>query len=653
MPQMDGFRSAKFRKWVARVVAAILVVAVLFPVGVWYVSGPFIHAIIRAKLQEMVSDHLNALLEMGRIEYDYPFGVTVHDVALLTPYQEKPLVLASFKKLRLQLTRLPFKKGPLQIERIDIDSPTLHLIQTAEGFVGQQNLLRSEQERQSLEAPSLSEIFHLNHLKIAGATVVYEDHRLPDQTPLAWRDLNLVLDTSTQGTLHGLNFTGHSGKLATITGEGQINLDTWVVDLTTFTVQTQITPDQTESPLPPQVTEWLNEYQIRGTAQLQLKGRLLLNQWQESNLNLSFKIENGMGVYPKFPDPLQDLDLSVSGTYAGGNANFQMDFFGARSGSMGISTSRCNVLVNLKTLQWTASPVRMAVAYVPTQITRSVFSQPATLFVVAQATALDSPTHVSMDLTGSSLSLPNLNDELKLESVVDYRGDSVVIRPSVLNGLGGRTTFDGWYHVPTRLAELKAGVENLSLASLRTFLIPAEDRQLEGRLHARFSARITGTDPGTLIAYGGARVSDGVFARVPVLSNLASFLRVGEGLFVARSAYTRFRIQDQVVHLERISTSTNAIRVRGDGRIGFDRSLDLRLYVVGSGDWAQGVRQTGIPLISDVGGLLAGSAQRVVSGVTSQFTTVRVRGTLDDPRITPDPAPVITDPIRRLFETEE
>lgn len=651
---MDASGFSKSRKRGLRILSlsVILILVGLVAIG-WYASGPFIHRIIQAKLQEMVSDHLNAKLEMGRIQYDYPFGVTVHDVALVTPYQEKPLVLASFKELRLQLTRLPFKQGPLQIERIDIDSPTIHLIRTTEGFVGQQDLIRSEKERESLEAPVLSEMFQLKHLQITGGTVMYEDHRLPDQTPLAWRDLNVVLDTYPQDASYAFNFTGSSGRLASIAGEGQIDLDTWVTDLKAFSVQTRIDPDETESSLPPEVTQWLNQYQLRGNAQLQLSGRLLLNQWQDSQLNLALKIENAMGIYPEFPDPLQDLDINISGTYVNSSANLQLDYFSARSGSTGISVSRCNVLVNRKTMQWTASPLRVAVAYVPTQITRSVLDQPATLFVVAKATQLDSPTEVSVDLTGSSLTLPNLNDELKLECVVDYRGDSVVIRPSVLNGLGGRTTFDGWYHVPTRLAELKSNVESLSLSSLRTLLIPTKDRQLEGRLNAQFSARVTGTDPRTLIAYGKARVSDGVFARVPVLSNLASFLRIGEGFFVARSAFTRFRVEDQTVYLERISTSTNAVRVRGDGKIGFDRSLDLRLFVVGSGDWAQGVRQTGIPLISDLGGLLAGGAQRVVSGVASQFTTVRVRGTLDDPKIIPDPAPVITDPIRKLFESEE
>lgn len=645
--------SAQRRKWVLRSLSIILIFGVLVTVGVWYGSGPFIRGIIQSKLQEMVSDHLNATLEMGRIEYDYPFGVTVYDVALVTPYQEKPLVLVSFKQLRLQLTRLPFKRGPLQIERIDLDSPTVYLVQTMEGFVGQRNLVRSEQERESLQAPALSEIFHLNHLEITAATLIYEDHRSPDRTPLAWRDLNLVLDTSPQGASHRFSFQGHSGELARIVGEGQIDLDTWAADLGRFMVQTQVAADQTESPLPPQVTKWLKDYQIQGTAELELRGRLFLNQWQASNLNLSFKLQDGMGVYPEFPDPLQDLDINISGTYADGNANLQLGFFGARSGSMGISISRNNVSVNLKTLTWTASPVRIAVAYVPTQITRSVLSQPATLFIIARATQRDTPTDASIDLTGSSLTLPNLNDELKLESVVDYFGDSLVIRPSVLTGLGGRTVFDGWYHRPTRMVELKIGIENLSLSSLRTLLIPTEDRQLEGRLNAGLSGRITGTDLGTLVAYGGARVSEGVFARVPVLSNLASFLRIGEGLFVARSAYTRFHIQDRTVHLERVSSSTNAVRIRGYGKISFDQSLDLRLFVVGSGDWAQGVRQTGIPLISDIGGLLAGGAQRVVSGVTSQFTTVRVRGTIEDPKIIPDPAPVITDPIRKLFESEE
>jgi hypothetical protein len=635
-----------------RSLAIVVLLMLLAVVGLWYFGGPYAQRTLHAKLQKMVSDQLNATLEMGAIEYEYPFGVTVDDVSLVTSYDDKPITLASFDRLRLQLTRLPFGEEPLQIERIDIDSPTLHLIQTQRGFVGQGQLLRSDEERSKRAAPPLSEIFHLRHLSVTDAEAIYEDHRKPDQTPLVWRDINMTVDTQPRGASHAFDFNGNSGRAATVAGKGVLDLDTLMVDLESMTIRTEITPDASESPLPPEITEELARYKVSGTAEVNISGRGAVNNLRAGNLTVALKVENATAVHPDFPDPLQDLDLNASATYADGSVNLNMDLLAARSGSMGISASQFNVLVDLETLSWTASPIRVAVAYAPTDITRSFLDQPATLFVVARATPLEGGGTATIDLSGSSLTLPNLNDELKLQSTIEVRPDSILLNPSVVTGLGGRVSLDGWHHIPTEASAANVGIENVSLASLKTLLKPTADREMQGRLNAGLTARLTGTDLSTFTAYGRARVTEGTFARVPVLSSIASFLRVGRGMFVAQSAYARFGIENQVITFNRIAASTDALRVRGEGTLTFDEKLDLRLYIIGSGDWGKSVKGTGIPIISDVGGALAGGAQGLIRGVTTQFTTVRVRGTLDDPKVTPDPAPMITDQVKKLFESE-
>ncbi len=649
---MPGTRAKRIRKWVMRSLAIVVLLILVAVVGLWYWGGPYAQRIIHAKLQQMVSDQLNATLEMGSIEYEYPFAVTVSDVALVTQHQGEQITLASFDQLRLQLTRLPFDDGPLQIQRIDIDSPTLHAIRTAEGFVGQTDLVRSDEERTRRQAPNLSEIFHLRHLKLTDARVMYEDRRSPEQTPLVWRDLNITLESQPEGASHTFEFTGNSGHLATIDGRGKVDIDTLVLDLDHLKIQTRILPNQRESPLPPEVTQLLTRYQVAGVATVEISGHLPALSYRNGNAKLTLKVENATAVHPDFPDPLQDLDLTVSAGYADGHVNTTMELLAARSGSMGISASRFNVLMDLETMQWTASPVRFAVAYAPTNVTKSVLDQPATLFVVASPTQKGGLTEIAVDLSGSSLTLPNLNDELQLTGSFEIHPESIILNPTTITGLGGTTYVDGWYHLPTEQAAANLKVESLSLASLKTLAQPREDQEFKGRLNSNVTVRMTGTDLSTFTAYGTARVNDGAFARVPVLADLANFLRMGQGLFTAESAYARFRVEDQTINLERVAASTNALRVRGEGSITFDENLDLRLYVIGNGDWGKGVKNTGIPIISDVGGLLAGGAQKVVTGVTTQFTTVRVRGTIDDPKITPDPAPAITDRVKKLFESE-
>ncbi len=650
-------KKRRLLRWCVRITVALVLLLLIGGVAGWIWGQAYAQDIIQAKLQRIVSGHLNAQLEIGDISYSYPFGVTVEDAALVAEPEGKggpTVTLASFKQLRLQLKELPFGEGPLKIQSIEVDEPTVHVIRTPEGFVGQTGLVKSDEQRERERALKLSEVFELHRLAILRGRIQYEDRR-PGiaNEPMVWQGLNIVIDTQANGPSHTFKMAGNTGDLARIESSGTLDLDTLILSLEAFRIRCEVKPHQSASALPPEVATLLTRFDVRGRASLDVSGNIPLKSIMDGKASLTFIIEDGRASYPGFNEPLQDLDIQVSAAYADTDLNVKLERLDARSGSTGLSVQPFNVLISTDDQRWTASTIRAAAAYVPTEATRSILAQPATLFIAAAPLQLGNFDEIGLQLDGSSLSLPNLNDELKLTSRVDWRAPIATVQPSSLTGLGGRVEFNGTHDLDKRLTSINTKALGLSMASLKAILNPQAEREMRGRLTGEVAGTITNFDQKTLNASGVVRVSEARFASVPVFTQIAEFLRIGTGLFVAERAYARFNVRNESVRLERVAVSSNAVRIRGEGKVGFDESLDLSLYIVGSGDWGKGLKQTGIPVVSDVAGLLAGSAQSIIRGVTTQFTSMKVTGTVSKPRILPDPAPIITDPIKKLFETAE
>jgi hypothetical protein len=655
-PAMVRHPGKRILKWLGIIAIVLVMIVAGAGLGFWYWGGPYAQRVIHAKLQAIVSGNFSARLEMGNIEYVFPFGVNVNDVALVAEQGELEVKIASFRQLRLKLTELPFGDGPLRIESVEIDAPTVRVVQTQLGIVGQKGLVRSEEERRQRKAPKLLQVFVLKHLRLDDARIVYEDRVKPDQTPLVWRDLNVLVNSQPTGPSYDFNLTANSGNLAAIAAKGTIDLDTLVVDLEKMQIQTTITSSQERSPLPPQVTSLLSKYQVAGVASVDLSGNFHLIEPVKSSGTLSLNVSKAHAHLAPLPDPLEDLDLAFTTTFSDGEVDFRLEQLNARFGNTGTSVQPFRIHFTPATLHWTASPIRLAIAYEPTELSREFLSQPATLFVVAKPEqdladqVVADPLAMSVVLDGSSLTLRNLNEEIKLTSTISVTSEAITFRPSRIAGFAGETQFEGGYVLKKGDASLRAKMLGLSLAPLKVFITPDTEKQMKGKLSGDLALTLQNNDWRSVSGSGLMRVRDGEFARVPVLSDVASFLHIGQSLFVAESAWADFKVEQQKLIFRKVGASTNAIRVRGEGEMGFDEQLDLRLYVIGAGDWGKSIQSTGIPVISDVGGALAGGAQGLIRGVTNQFTSVRVTGSIDKPKITPNPAPVITDQVKKLFE---
>jgi len=163
-------------------------------------------------------------------------------------------------------------------------------------------------------------------------------------------------------------------------------------------------------------------------------------------------------------------------------------------------------------------------------------------------------------------------------------------------------------------------------------------------------------DPTRSIAgHGRIYVKEGNFWSVPVLDGMVREIKFAHNALSAGQAAAAFDIKDGKVVVSRAAVNSSALGVQGSGTVELRRDgkageMDLRLVAAPLGDWRRKMRSTGIPLISDVAGDIAGALQKIVNTATSQLLyEFRVTGRIGQPKIWTVPAPLLTDSVASLF----
>ncbi len=92
---------------------------------------------LREKLQALISEQMNATLEMGGLAYLPPYGARVTDARLMAKDAAGQSVeLFAAKSIVLKLAKLPIGSGSLVIEALTIDTPSVRLVRETDGMVG-------------------------------------------------------------------------------------------------------------------------------------------------------------------------------------------------------------------------------------------------------------------------------------------------------------------------------------------------------------------------------------------------------------------------------------------------------------------------------------------------------------------------------------
>jgi hypothetical protein len=211
-----------------------------------------------------------------------------------------------------------------------------------------------------------------------------------------------------------------------------------------------------------------------------------------------------------------------------------------------------------------------------------------------------------------------------------------------------------------------AYVRGLDLAALSSKLIlpetPGKKLTGVGNLDLKFVVpKRRGSDESILStarAAGEFELLRGEFFTIPVLGDIAGQVsdRRGEkndpGLGTVGEAAGVFEIAQGMLTLRDFAVSSPALGVVGSGTIGLtgEKPLDLRIVAAPLGDWRAKVKQTNVPILSDVAGEVFGAAERLVNTATGALLyEFRVTGTAGKRNIATVPVPVLTEPAALLF----
>ena len=300
-------------KWPAVVFALLLVIL--------YGLVPLIATpIIRNRLQKQLSTQLDAQLQMGRVYYWFPYGVTVSDAVLVAKDEQgEPIQLLKIDKLKLSLAHMPFGEGPLVIRKLILQRPEIHLLVTDEGMVGRHSPVKAEtpaslpatqpeppQPHSTQPAPAtapatppqrrpkLSEMLELQHVRIEDAQIIYEDRQDPQSVPAAWRNINIDLATSpATNPIYQFDFTASNGEMAELRIAGSINIDELEASLTQISAKMNLAAKGTESAVPAAMQRLLLDNNVRGNVTLNGKSTLPLRKIEEAQFDLHINLADG------------------------------------------------------------------------------------------------------------------------------------------------------------------------------------------------------------------------------------------------------------------------------------------------------------------------------------------------------------------------
>jgi hypothetical protein len=284
--------------------------------------------------------------------------------------------------------------------------------------------------------------------------------------------------------------------------------------------------------------------------------------------------------------------------------------------------------------------------------------------------------YVSISTDGGSLRFAKAAN-LTLENI---RGDATS-SPMLVNVtrcessvLGGSATATGKIlpKKPFTIENGRVAIRDLDLAQLARMLRPDKPSETlvgRGYLNATFAGstlKEAQLKPDlALTGRGEFEVIQGDFWTLPVLGDIATAAATDKGrrpgttsgpansLGTAGEAAGTFRLESGKVVFDNAAVSSPALGLIGSGTVGFaeDKSLDLRVVAAPLGDWRDRIKQTKIPIVSDVVGEVVGGLQRLVNTATSTLLyEFRVSGTLKQVKIDTIPAPVLTEPAALLFD---
>lgn len=342
-----------------RRVSLILIALAIVTAIVCIVAPIAARRIVRSRLQAMIASQLNAELQIGGLTYTFPYGVQVSDAAIVTRAPDGETVeLLRLSGLSLKLARSPLRRGPLVIERIEIDGPAIHLIRMNEGLIGRRGLAKTDASTSGgSSTPSghwkLSDMFRLRELDLRDGSVVYEDRTLHGTRPLVWRNLQIHLDTVPEsGSAYAFHFTADDSPLARLDATGAADIDSLVLSVSKCGLAVTVDPSRDRSALPPEYQRMLGQFGVRGDLAVNVSATLPLTDPSAARYDASLDLHDAAAKLPELAQPIRKLALRVRADDRDGVPSLRFEGLHAVAGDVQADLTGGSIALDPNTMVW-------------------------------------------------------------------------------------------------------------------------------------------------------------------------------------------------------------------------------------------------------------------------------------------------------------
>jgi hypothetical protein len=307
-----------------KLVIALLVLAVAGTAGwLWWrgrgreVVGKAVRAVeiwCGRQLQAIANDHLGPTLSFDTLNYAYPRTVTLAPVRLTAD----GVSFVEADSIRIDFAEIPKVGRPVVIETARFERPVVRLIEQDNGsWLGLSDFVKPDGGRERGDGGStrLSDVLAIIELQIDRGAVSVE---LRDEPPMRLRPLTFALrhdrpapgDAAAEAGWYGFDATLALDPVVSLDLDARLNLDTAQLDLARAVINTSLTPAQYQV-FPPQIQDFLRQYEIVGDLHWTLSGQVPLRDTARSAIDSQLSLTGASVSFGEYVLPTESLQMSA------------------------------------------------------------------------------------------------------------------------------------------------------------------------------------------------------------------------------------------------------------------------------------------------------------------------------------------------------
>ncbi len=279
-------------------------------------------------------------------------------------------MLMAIEGLNVDLTGLSIKAHrPIEIQRLQVTSPTARLVQTEDGrFVGWSDLADyavahgKAQQRQTGSAASADSLLSkivLHNATLSDGKLVYAEGGAAEPMILPGIDVSLRMPPiPEEAGWYRLVGEAKREPLISIQADGRVNINEALVDMKECRIRADLN-DQQYQTLPPQAQAFLRNHEIRGQLRVLLSGRIPVADPFSSRIKLKVNLKDARLALADTVWPVERFQLTADSTNRSARALFDGRLLGGDV--QGTATMEFQTERPVK-LQWQLSGIQIEAA---------------------------------------------------------------------------------------------------------------------------------------------------------------------------------------------------------------------------------------------------------------------------------------------------